>query len=322
MKHQYLWLIAVIIIILYFCSKTEGFDQLVPDKYVNSPRYHLNQRIDGEFPDISIPTTPTIVPSKYHPSHLLESVVDNPYHPSHLSDNIDYDPPLQQMQIKPFGKIIDGDNFPQGKSRPYNDFNQRLSYTELASSDDVDQSFDNSYFQLYGTEEEHGLKRKQEIIKKMKEKGVDTYPYDKVNECFSKCSKDKQCYGVDTGNGKCTLIRHPPYSFERHNFNKNINNDPYEVYQTFNRTRKPYGNEFYYYGNDRGNDSYGGAISQEQCLQLCPKCKLGKCPENYRCVNVRTDPKNGINCVITNRNSYDEKTGNIYDNPSQIPITK
>jgi hypothetical protein len=324
MNNNLLLLFAGLILVLWLFSnkkQREGFDtifyqhsiqpddtlkELTEDNYIDVPKYHPNQRTDGEFPDQTVRTKPVIVSSKYHPgqynSYELESVVAFPLKQDH--------------KVRPYGKLIDEGDFPRGEWRPFNDFNQRLSYTELASSSDINSSFDNSYFQLYGMEQEHGLKRTQKEIAELKRLGVDTYPYKNVNECFSRCSRDKSCYGVDVANKKCTLIRQPPFDYERYSYNDSVNNQPYEIYQQFNHVRKPHGTIFYYYGTEDGNDAYGGALSPKQCLSECPKCQLGKCPKDYRCTNVRTDPKNGIECVITNKNSYDEKSDRMYDDPT------
>lgn len=363
MTNHYLWIAVGILIVLWLFTrpKKEKFDQkddrdkvinkfgrkfhqhqLAPDDQIKTlinrdivdhPGRHLNQRTDGEFPEHYLGSKPVIVPSKYHPSQVIETrdpmntgrfggAIES--HRAHLTNNfpspyelesVVFDPPLLQSEIKAYGKLASEDDWPRGKWRPFNDFNQRLSYTELAESQDVDQSFDNSYYQLYGTEQEHGLRRKMAKIKKMKEKGVDTYPFKKVNQCMTRCSRDKDCYGIDVGDDKCTLIRQPPFAYQRHSYNEEINNYPYDVYKKFNRIRKPYGNIFYYYGDDHGHDAYGSEYSPKKCLEMCPKCQIGKCPDHYRCVNVRTDPKNGIGCVITNRRSYDEDKGQTYDGP-------
>jgi hypothetical protein len=55
---------------------------------------------------------------------------------------------------------------------------------------------------------------------------------------------------------------------------------------------------------------FGSNIDSKKCQNICNKCKLGNCPNNYKCKMMYSHPE--INCIIANRNTYNE------DNPNSV----
>lgn len=142
-----------------------------------------------------------------------------------------------------------------------------------------------------------------------------------INQCMATCSRTDGCYNfyVDSP-GKCCMIINPinkqirqgeiPISKNRFAHivanNKILNNEQAKGKIIFN-----------YYGTENNNgisnDKYVGNLTRSQCKSLCPKCITGRCPEDYRCVDMTADPRYNRSCMITNNNNYDENIGKYFD---------
>ncbi len=38
--------------------------------------------------------------------------------------------------------------------------------------------------------------------------------------------------------------------------------------------------------------------AKKKCIELCPKCIIGRCPKNYRCADITADPRYKNSCII------------------------
>lgn len=143
-----------------------------------------------------------------------------------------------------------------------------------------------------------------------------------INQCMATCSKTKGCYNfyIEQPN-KCCIIMNPVYEHitedgipkSENRFthivanNRILNNEHTKGKIIFN-----------YYGTENNNgiicDKYVGNLNRSQCKSLCPKCVIGRCPKDYRCIDMTADPRYINNCMITNNNNYNENIGKYFDN--------
>ena len=189
--------------------------------------------------------------------------------------------------------------------------------------------FHNSYYSLWEADQQRELeevtKKADEIIKTE----ATCLNYKNVNQCMSVCSNSPNCVGfyIDRPGtpgtpGKCCLMVNPPYAANRHAYDRLPNNIDTNGFRTINklieRDRETNGKlVFDYIRTDGQNGTYKTDIPRAQCRNICPKCIMGRCPENYRCTNMTADPRYNYTCLITNEDRYDEtKPGLRFDSPS------
>lgn len=186
---------------------------------------------------------------------------------------------------------------PQNYGRFFNDVHTTASINQSASD------FYNPYFALYMQE--------QVGSQTLKEK---CYPFKNINQCMSICSADPMCTAFHIkDNGTCCPIIEPDFRLNKDSVLFPPDNPLFYGFNKLNQQNLSNVSEdqiFRYYDYDNGNNSYS---TQLDCSQLCPKCILGQCPDNYRCENVRNDITRGIPCIITNNDQYDENSGKIFD---------
>lgn len=126
--------------------------------------------------------------------------------------------------------------------------------------------------------------------------------FDKVNQCMTACDTNTGCNGfvVNQKNaangGRCCLI------------NRNGQNG---LLQKASQSGLPVFQKL-------ENGGYSSGVGRKQCRQICPKCINGECPGDYRCANMKFDPRTNNTCVVYNNSGYDETAGNVFDS-SDVP---
>ena len=206
--------------------------------------------------------------------------------------------------------------------RPYNESNFIVSSTEARAGTDLATQFDNSFYQLWISDEAKEkaivLDRANKIATEKKE----CINFKNVNQCMSVCAGTDYCSGFYMeAPDKCCMMTDPPYNANRHNYtNLPSNIDKFSkrtINKLIKRAEKTDGKiVFDHIRNDSGNHTFKANLDRKQCKSICPKCVIGRCPPNYRCINLTADPRYNYSCIITNDNRYDENTGLTFDNPN------
>lgn len=207
-------------------------------------------------------------------------------------------------------------------NRCYNNLNTKISLTDAKISHNI--PIDNSYYELWNQERIKEKNTQREKAIDILESGLQCVNYQNINQCMSVCSNTDSCSGfyIDNPNTCCMLLN-PSLSTNHGLLNVPIDN----TYQYANRdinimvrnAEKSDGKLiFNKAGSDGFNNRYISNQSREDCKSLCPKCINGKCPEDYRCTNMISDPRYNQSCIITNEDRYDETKHKIFDN-DQIP---
>jgi hypothetical protein len=234
------------------------------------------------------------------------------------------------------------------RMRPWNDIQTMISYAQVLSPVVNEEHYDNSYFNLWRSDLATEAENIEKNAKALASDGDRCFNYQNINQCMTECNNTKYCVGFyvdkvptpapapDSGitptnplgdvDGRCCLLESPPFDTDRHSYMLKPGNMSYDANNRFNnmieaRGLDPaYANKpvFKVFGNNQTNTTYTANIPFSQCQSYCPKCVRGKCPSDYRCVNVTTDPRIGNTCLITNEDRYDEQTGNTFDS-SNIP---
>jgi hypothetical protein len=208
--------------------------------------------------------------------------------------------------------------------RPFNDAHSRLSEAEADNFYDIADQFDNSFYRLWIADEK---KERDAVMKRaaeIKKSKLDCVNFKNVNECMSVCTDTPNCTGFYFDSpGKCCMLIDPPYEANRHAYNK-VNNE-IDVYghrtidSLIRRAEATDGKlVFNYIRSDGGNDTYTAPLDRNKCKAFCPKCIMGRCPDNYRCTNLTADPRYNYSCMITNEGRYNERKGFLFDSP-EIP---
>jgi len=212
----------------------------------------------------------------------------------------------------------------QGSIRPFNDAQSRISEAQADNGRLFADQFDNTFYRLWEADENRERDLVLQRAEEIKKSGLDCIDFKNVNQCMSVCSNTDDCSGfyIDKPN-RCCMLVDPPYVTNRHSYNKVLNNVDAYGHRTLNALiRRAQETDkkvvFDYIRTDNGNDTYKVDMDRRQCKSLCPKCIIGRCPENYRCTNMSADPRYNYNCLITNEDRYDETTGNTFDSP-QVP---
>jgi len=218
--------------------------------------------------------------------------------------------------------LNDAVTYKPGEIRPYNDAGSLLSEAQASSGVELNNQFDNTFYELWLTDEakERGqvLQRAENIVKN-RENCID---YKHINQCMSVCKNSPNCTGfyIDSPN-KCCMLQNPPYNTDRHSYGElpdNIDNmGKRSINKLLERAEETDGKIiFNYIRTDGGNSSYKVDMDRVQCKKLCPKCIIGRCPPNYRCTNMMADPRYNYSCILTNEDRYDETKGRTFDDPT------
>lgn len=176
---------------------------------------------------------------------------------------------------EPFEVIEDRLN----RYRPFN------STATLTSESDRSIEFDNSVVDLWN------------IPKPIEDKCI---PFQNINQCMTECSSD-DCIGFYLNEDKCCMMAKNNYdqTTARPSLNDLIRESRVtEDKIVFDRV---------------SNNTFVVPFDRKRCNQLCPKCILGKCPDNYRCSGLTADPRYNYSCIVTNHAGYDEKQNKTYD---------
>ncbi|XWV25228.1 putative ORFan [Tupanvirus deep ocean] len=200
--------------------------------------------------------------------------------------------------------------------RSFNDVDTKISF---AQSDNLNKQFDNTYYLLWQDDQKRDKYAVGQNAIGILETNKHCVDFENINQCMSVCSNTDTCSGfyINSPN-KCCMLLNPPYvsNRDRHSIlvdnsfehaNRTINNmvrhsELSDDKIIFNRS-----------GSDGFNDKYISNLDRDQCKSLCPKCIIGRCPDNYRCTNLTADPRYNHSCIITNEGRYDETVGHTFD---------
>ena len=190
-------------------------------------------------------------------------------------------------------------------------------------------SFHNSYYDLWESDQRREsdlVGKKTEEIVRSKQNCVN---FRNVNQCMSVCSGTPNCVGFYIDEppdgirpGTCCMEVNPTYAANRHDYTRFPNElsmlGSRTIDKLIDRNKKTAGKlVFDYIRTDKGNGVYKADVTKQQCKNICPKCILGRCPENYRCTNLLSDPRYNHSCLIANEDRYDEtKPGLQFDSPA------
>jgi hypothetical protein len=218
--------------------------------------------------------------------------------------------------------VYDAVTYHPREIRPYNDAESLISETQAMSGIELNNQFDNSFYELWlmdeAKEKEEVTQRAIDIIKNKKS----CIDFKHVNQCMSVCNNTDSCTGfyIDSPN-KCCMLQNPPYNTDRHSYTDlpdNIDNmAKRSINKLIERAEETDGKiVFDYIRNDGGNSTYKVDMDRSQCKKLCPKCIVGRCPPDYRCTNMMADPRYNYSCIITNEDRYDEGANRTFDDES------
>jgi len=161
-----------------------------------------------------------------------------------------------------------GDRAYYSTVRPFNNYEQKLSYMQAVNPYLIRNMFDNPYVDLAVEEA-----RLQPTCMK----------FNNINQCIAKCTNEEECIGfylqqdaMGNDTNQCCFLNQPI---------------PNNLAQ---RT-------VYYFDSydPAGNPTYSGRMNLNNCLAQCSECNLNNCPQGNRCANLRYDVRKS-NCLITN----------------------
>ena len=195
----------------------------------------------------------------------------------------------------------------------------------------INDAYDNSFYDLWTATNVEKDAKAEARAKKLGQMELNCINYKNVNQCMSVCQDTADCSGFvvtkqnDDLSGRCCLMVNPPLNTHRHSFDVLPDNADYVSYRYLNnlmRTKAqkeglPVFDKVRFKDNNSG---YATALDRTTCHRYCPKCILGRCPDNYRCVDYESDPRYNQTCVITNEDRYDESQGLLFDDPKIKPL--
>lgn len=206
---------------------------------------------------------------------------------------------------------------------------QTLSTSPVANAD----MFHNNYYDLWEKEKIAEKKLVGEESDKIVNSQKNCIEFKNINQCMSVCAGTADCSGFYLDqkvtnqdgkmqvNNKCCMMVNPPYAANRHDRNRTPTETSMLASRTVNKLiRRAQDTDgklvFDRIRNDHDGTVYKIDVPRQQCKSMCPKCILGRCPDNYRCVNLNADPRYNYSCLITNEDRYDEnKKGYQFDSP-------
>lgn len=280
----------------------------------------------------SLPQPPIILPA--NPSGMEISPIASEAYPNPLYAGPDSE------TIAKLKRTIQADNsretqtklayndvsaYKPGGFHPYNISNAIISQNQSEDPVTNADQFHNSYYSLW----DDNQKSKSALVSNRADEIVDMNAtcvnFKNVNQCMSVCSASPNCKGfyIDkTGvENKCCMMINPLYNTNRHSYDKLPNNINTYGLRTINKEIEQDGQDgpdgklvFEYIRKNDQNSTYKTDLTRAQCKNICPKCIMGRCPENYRCANMIADPRYNYSCMITNEDRYDEnKPGQNFD---------
>jgi len=288
--------IVVAFLILFFLykstTKTENFESLRVRRSDNRPE-RISSDSNKEF--------------------LTADQITDPDTLEKLQQTILRAPSLSGAAEVAYNDIV---SYRRGQIRPFNEADSLVSEA-LAESDGFNADmFGNTYYMLWRADKERESKNTQESADRILESGKNCVNFKNINQCMSVCNDTSSCTGfyIDSPN-RCCMMIDPPIDHDRDRYNHKPNNTEEYGEKTVNNMIRSNGKKiiFDYVTNNNGNSAYRVDMSRKQCNKLCPKCIMGRCPENYRCTNMTADPRYNYSCIITNEDRYNENTGETYD---------
>lgn len=209
-----------------------------------------------------------------------------------------------------------------GFIRPFNDAGEEISTAQASSGAMLMDQFDNSFYQLWLSDQNRERELINQRVDEIRADPTRCIEYKNINQCMSVCGNTKDCVGFYLdGNNKCCMLTEPPYETNRHAYNRlpqNIDTFSQRTYNDLIKRAKLTDGKVVFdkIRTDGGNNTFNVDISRAECKAMCPKCIIGRCPENYRCTNLTADPRYNYSCLITNQDEYDETKGHIFDSPN------
>lgn len=208
--------------------------------------------------------------------------------------------------------------------RPFNDTATQISLAQMENGNFLNDEFTDNYYDLWLVQRDKERDKILDVAHDVMESNLMCTDYDHANQCMSVCSNTNNCMGfyIDSP-GKCCMMVQPPFDDYRDRWNIPPNNTFPYAFRTLNNliNYEELARDkvvFQKLKAEDGNDVYQVPMDRQNCRAMCPKCIMGRCPLNYRCVNMTADPRFNYSCIITNEGRYNEKTGHTFDN-SSIP---
>ena len=209
-----------------------------------------------------------------------------------------------------------------GFIRPFNDAGEEISTAQASSGAMLNDQFDNSFYQLWMSDQNRERELINERVDEIRSDPNRCISYNNINQCMSVCGNTEDCVGFYLdGNNKCCMLTEPPYETNRHAYNRlpqNIDTFSQRTYNDLIKRAKLTDEKVVFdkIRTDGGNNTFNVDVSRTECKAMCPKCIVGRCPENYRCTNLTSDPRYNYSCMITNQDEYDETKGRVFDSPN------
>lgn len=217
-----------------------------------------------------------------------------------------------------------------GGIRPYNISDILISQTPATDPVVNADEFYNSYYDLWDQEQKDVREQVRDKTADILDNNATCINFKNINQCMSVCSNSPNCKSFyinslkdgRTGQGQntCCMLIYPPYAANRHSYNGLPDNIDQFSYRTIGKLLKRDGlvegkMVFDHVRNDGNNRTYKVDLDRKTCKTLCPKCIMGRCPDDYRCTNMTADPRYNQACLITNNDLYDERIDRTFDGP-------
>jgi hypothetical protein len=220
------------------------------------------------------------------------------------------------------------DRFIPGEVRPFNDAESRITRAKIDDPAELNDQYDNSYYDSWIATDAANTAEAEARAREIENTQLNCVDFKNINQCMSTCTETPDCRGFTVnktnpdGSGNCCMMIDPPFAYERYSLDKVPDNRDYVSYRYLNNLMREKAREdglptFTKVQNNKNDGTtYNVDVSRTECKAFCPKCITGKCPDNYRCVDLQSDPRYNQTCLITNEDRYNEITGNLFDDDS------
>ena len=220
--------------------------------------------------------------------------------------------------------------FTPGEVRPYNDIETRISEARVDNLVEINDDYDNNYYRTWLATDAKNNAKMEAHARDIYKNELECINYKKINQCMSTCADTPHCRGfvlnknsTPEKNGKCCMLVEPAFNYHKYSLNQVPNNDDYTGYRYLNTLLKEKAKKenmpIFTRVKDQDNNSvYNVPVTRPECKKYCPKCISGICPPDYRCVDMRADPRYNQTCLITNEDRYNELLGLTFDS-DKIP---